>query len=222
MIIVRLIARHGILLLAVLGAGARFAWSGPPGNASSAASSQSLMTSAALIAGANAAADPRDSHPGEPNDSIAASGAATALAESTPGGRSPASAASEVVRGVPCVLVNAGLRGVCMEKPACVELGGHLSMPGHCPGPSNVECCTREPHVEDHPPAGWSPLPQTRVTAEMAAWAAMIVGSAETYPMGSMLQQRFGRAVVLARVEWHPGDLGHGVIHRGVTLYQPA
>jgi hypothetical protein len=35
------------------------------------------------------------------------------------------------------------------------------------------------------------------------------------------LEQRFGVIMVLARVEWHPGDLGHGVIHRGVTPYEP-
>jgi hypothetical protein len=179
-----------------------------------------VVTSAALIAGANAGADPSDSHPGEPNDSVTDSG--TSRAGGAPSERSAASGASEGVRGVACVLVNAGLHGVCMERPACVALGGHLSMPGHCPGPPNVECCTREPRVEDHPPAGWSPLPQARVTAEMAAWAATIVGSADTYPMGAILEQRFGAIMVLARVEWHPGDLGHGVVHRGVTLYQPA
>ncbi|MGH7435413.1 MAG: hypothetical protein ACRENE_07040 [Polyangiaceae bacterium] len=39
--------------------------------------------------------------------------------------------------------------------------------------------------------------------------------------MGSKTTEHFGTDVVLARVEWHPPDLGRGVVHRGVTLYQP-
>lgn len=96
-----------------------------------------------------------------------------------------------------------------------------MSTPGHCQGPANIECCTSEPHVESHPPTGWSPVPQARVTTEMTAWAGMIVESPETYPMGSTAKQLFGAIVVMARVEWHPAHLGHGVVHRGVTLYQP-
>jgi hypothetical protein len=98
-----------------------------------------------------------------------------------------------------------------------------VSTPGHCRGPANVECCTSEPHVEDNPPApaGWKLVPQVHVTTQMAAWAAMIVNSPSTYPMGSTTQQLFGAVEVIARVEWHPPDLGHGVVHRGVTLYEP-
>jgi hypothetical protein len=65
-------------------------------------------------------------------------------------------------------------------------------------------------------------MPQGHVTTEMTAWAAMmIVESPETYPMGSTTKQIFGAILLMARVEWHPADLGHGVVHRGVTLYQP-
>jgi hypothetical protein len=56
----------------------------------------------------------------------------------------------------------------------------------------------------------------------MTAWAAMIVDSPELYPMGSMTRHSFGGIMVMARVEWHAAHLGHGVVHRGVTLYQPA
>jgi hypothetical protein len=55
----------------------------------------------------------------------------------------------------------------------------------------------------------------------MTAWAAMIVESPETYPLGSKTTQLFGAIEVMALVEWHPAHLGHGVVHRGVTLYQP-
>jgi hypothetical protein len=55
----------------------------------------------------------------------------------------------------------------------------------------------------------------------MTAWALRIVGSAREYRMGSKTTAHFGAAVVMARVEWHPADLGHGVVHRGITLYQP-
>jgi hypothetical protein len=86
-----------------------------------------------------------------------------------------------------------------------------------------MECCTSEPRVEDNAPApaGWKLVPQVQVTTQMAAWAAMIVNSPSTYPMGSTTQQLFGAVQVKARVEWHPPDAGHGVVHRGVTLYEP-
>jgi len=65
-------------------------------------------------------------------------------------------------------------------------------------------------------------MPQARVTAEMGAWASMIVESTATYPMGSTTTQHFGATEVMARVEWHPPNERHGFVHRGVTLYQPA
>ena len=66
-----------------------------------------------------------------------------------------------------------------MDTSACETLGGHVSTPGHCRGSANIECCTSEPHIESHPPTGWSAVPQARVTTEMTAWAAMIVESPE-------------------------------------------
>jgi hypothetical protein len=106
-----------------------------------------------------------------------------------------------------------------MDTSACETLGGHVSTPGHCRGSANIECCTSEPHIESHPPTGWSAVPQARVTTEMTAWAAMIVESPEAYPMGSKTTHLFGAIEVMARVEWHPAHLGHDVVHRGVTLY---
>jgi hypothetical protein len=49
----------------------------------------------------------------------------------------------------------------------------------------------------------------------------MIVDSPSTYCMGSAAQQTFGGIPVMARVEWHPPEPGHGSIHRGLTLYEP-
>ncbi len=40
--------------------------------------------------------------------------------------------------------------------------------------------------------------------------------------MFSTTIKTFGTLMVLARVEWHPPDFQNGVIHRGVTLYQPS
>jgi hypothetical protein len=122
-----------------------------------------------------------------------------------------------------CFLKNVGIYGNCMTASACASLGSHLSTPGYCTGPTNMVCCTAEPRIEDHPhpPTGYLALPQAQVTSEMTAWALMIVGAPTTYPMGSRTTQTFGARDVMARVEWHPPDFGHGVIHRGVTLYEP-
>ena len=65
-------------------------------------------------------------------------------------------------------------------------------------------------------------MPQSRVTPQMTTWALRIVGSAGEYPMGSKTTEHFCNAQVMARVEWHPPDLGHSVVHRGVSLYRPA
>ena len=98
-----------------------------------------------------------------------------------------------------------------------------MSTPGYCPGPATVACCTIEPVIDEHrlPPAGWAFLPQARVTPQMTTWALRIVASPAAFPMGATTTERFGPVEVMARVEWHPPDLGHGVVHRGVTLYQP-
>jgi hypothetical protein len=101
-----------------------------------------------------------------------------------------------------------------------MALGGHVATPGHCSGPAKIACCTSEPRYEDRAPAGYKLLAQPRVTSEMIAWAAMIVDSSSIYCMGSTTQQTFGGILVMARVEWHPPEPGHGSIHRGVTLYE--
>jgi hypothetical protein len=120
-----------------------------------------------------------------------------------------------------CFLKTPGVFGTCMPAASCAALGAHVSAPGHCSGASGVECCTPEPRLDGAPPAGWIAVPQSRVTTDMTAWALRIVGAPSTYPMGSSITQLFGTRQVLARVEWHPPDAGHGVIHRGVTLYEP-
>jgi hypothetical protein len=135
-----------------------------------------------------------------------------------------AAPAADFDRLGPCFVRLVGLAGECMATAACAALGGHMSTPGYCPGPPTVECCTAEPVADEHPrpPPGWTPVPQGRVTPEMTAWALTIVTSPAAYPMGARAREHFGPVEVMARVEWHPPDLGHGVVHRGVTLYQPA
>jgi hypothetical protein len=71
-------------------------------------------------------------------------------------------------------------------------------------------------------PTGMRPMPQAQVTAEMTAWATAIVESKGTYPMGSTTTEVFGDTAVMARVEWHPPNLRHNTVHRGVTLYRAA
>src|SRR5258708_6476004 len=65
-------------------------------------------------------------------------------------------------------------------------------------------------------------MKQSEVTAAMTAWAVMIKNDSGTYPMFSVTFKDFDGKEVLARVEWHPPDEDNHVIHRGVTLYEPA
>jgi hypothetical protein len=82
----------------------------------------------------------------------------------------------------------------------------------------------RPPSVTDNPPVppGWRLMQQSEVTPDMTAWAVAILDDPVTYPMFSTAMQTFGGLMVLARVEWHPPDFQNGVVHRGVTLYEPA
>jgi hypothetical protein len=105
----------------------------------------------------------------------------------------------------------------------CAALGGHSSTPGYCPGAADVECCTAGGSVSDDPPipAGWMLMAQAQVTAQMTAWAVMILDDPTDYPMFSTAMMTFGTQLVMARVEWHPPDFQNCAIHRGVTLYEP-
>ena len=127
------------------------------------------------------------------------------------------------VAGGGCFVSSVGVFGDCMTTTACAALGDHVSTPGYCPGPANIECCTSAPNVADNPPvpAGWKLMNQADVTPAMTSWAVAILQDPTTYPMFSTTTQMFGALDVLARVEWHPPDFQNGVIHRGVTLYEP-
>jgi hypothetical protein len=116
-----------------------------------------------------------------------------------------------------------GNPGTCMDVAACMALADHTSTPGYCPGPNNVECCTLTPNVADDPPipAGYKLMKQSDVTPEMTTWAVDILHDPTDYPMFSTAMMTFGSLMVLARVEWHPPDFQNGVVHRGVTLYEP-
>jgi hypothetical protein len=105
----------------------------------------------------------------------------------------------------------------------CAALGDHTSVPGYCPGPADIECCTPTPDVADNPPvpAGWKLMAQTNVTPAMTAWAVMILNDPTDYPIFSTTMMTFGTLLVLARVEWHPPDFQNMTVHRGVTLYEP-
>jgi hypothetical protein len=91
-------------------------------------------------------------------------------------------------------------------------------------GSGDAAAADTAPSVSDNPPvpAGWQLLQQASVTADMTAWAVAILDDPVTYPMFSTATQTFGGLMVLARVEWHPPDFQNSVVHRGVTLYEPA
>jgi hypothetical protein len=116
-----------------------------------------------------------------------------------------------------------GNPGQCMDVSACALIADHTSTPGYCPGPANVECCTKTPDVADNPPvpAGWVLMMQSQVTPAMTTWAVAILHDPTDYPLFSTAMMTFDTLLVMARVEWHPPDFQNGVVHRGVTLYEP-
>jgi hypothetical protein len=89
---------------------------------------------------------------------------------------------------------------------------------------SDADGDVKAPSVADNPPTpvGYKPMMQSEVTAEMTAWAVTILQDPTDYPMFSTATKTFGALTVLVRVEWHPPDFQNGVVHRGVTLYEPA
>jgi hypothetical protein len=117
-----------------------------------------------------------------------------------------------------------GAPGECITTSACVALGDHTSYPNECPGPADIECCIVTPSTTLNPPtpAGYVLMQQAQVTAAMTTWAVAILNDPTTYPMFSTTTMVFGTQTVLARVEWHPPDFQNSVVHRGVTLYEPA
>jgi len=117
-----------------------------------------------------------------------------------------------------------GAPGECMTTADCAAIPDHSSYSGYCPGPADVQCCIKTPNVADNPPvpAGWKLMNQADVTPEMTDWAVAILHDPTTYPMFSTTTRLFGTLNVMARVEWHPPDFLNSVVHRGVTLYEPA
>ena len=129
---------------------------------------------------------------------------------------------AEADGGAAC-FTSSGVWGDCVTLSACAALGDHVSTPGYCPGPTDIECCTQTPNVADNPPipAGWKLMAQADVTPAMTSWAVSILHDPVTYPMFSTTTQTFGSLLVMARVEWHPPDFQNSAVHRGVTLYEP-
>jgi MYXO-CTERM domain-containing protein len=41
---------------------------------------------------------------------------------------------------------------VCIDTAACAALGNHISTPGYCPGPTNIQCCTATKPLDDAGP----------------------------------------------------------------------
>lgn len=117
-----------------------------------------------------------------------------------------------------------GAPGECLTTAACAAEADHSSYPNECPGPATIECCIVTPNTADNPatPAGYVLMQQSQVTSDMTTWAVAILNDPVTYPMFSTTTKVFGVLTVLARVEWHPPDFQNSVIHRGVTLYEPA
>ncbi len=116
-----------------------------------------------------------------------------------------------------------GAPGQCITTTACGAQGDHASYPGLCPGPADNQCCIQTPSVANNPPTptGYKLMQQAEVMPDMTTWAVAILHDPVTYPMFATTTMTFGALMVLARVEWHPPDFQNGVVHRGVTLYEP-
>jgi len=117
-----------------------------------------------------------------------------------------------------------GESGACFATADCAALSDHTSVAGVCAGPANIQCCVITPSVANNPPPplGYKLMAQADVTPDMTTWAVAILHDPVTYPMYSSATMMFGSLPVLARVEWHPPDFQNSVVHRGVTLYEPA
>jgi hypothetical protein len=59
-----------------------------------------------------------------------------------------------------------GVAGTCELTSACAAKAGHVSTPGFCPGPANIECCTAPPKCTVHGVAGL--CMETTVCAKLA------------------------------------------------------
>jgi MYXO-CTERM domain-containing protein len=55
--------------------------------------------------------------------------------------------------GAPCSVPTLGMSGVCILTTACAAMPGHVSTPGYCPGPDDIECCTGPQDEEDAGPS---------------------------------------------------------------------
>lgn len=93
-----------------------------------------------------------------------------------------------------------------------------------CDDAGDVVCCTPTPSVADNPPvpAGYKLMPQSDVTPDMTSWAVAILDDPTDYPLFATAMRTFGTVTVLARVEWHAPDFQNDMVHRGITLYEPA
>ncbi len=59
--------------------------------------------------------------------------------------------------GVPCVVTTTGESGVCLLTSDCAAMPDHVSTPGYCPGPADIECCTSTAAPDAGPPDGMAP-----------------------------------------------------------------
>ncbi len=149
----------------------------------------------------------------------------TAPPDAPPASPSDASDASDAAHdadaGNACAVY--GAPGDCIAASACAMIHDHTAYAGHCSGPSTIECCIKTPNVADNPPipTGYKLASQSQVTPAMTTWAVDILHDPTTYPMFSTTTKIFGALTVLARVEWHVPDFQNGIVHRGVTLYEP-
>lgn len=178
-----------------------------------------VASSVAACSGAPAGSEPRSSSTAGTGSGGAGGAVGTGGASEdggTGGGGDP-----DAGTGTDCSVD--GVPGQCLEVSACAALTGYSSTPGYCPGPADIECCTMTPSPADNPPtpAGYQLMAQSDVTPAMTAWAVSILDDPADYPMFATAIMTFGTLTVLARVEWHPPDFQNGVVHRGVTLYEP-
>jgi len=74
-------------------------------------------------------------------------------------------------------------------------------------------------------PPGWMLMKQSDVTIAMTAFAVALLHDPNLMMFDQVIRSFVATLTsakpVLARIEWHPPDANSGVVHRGVTLYEP-
>ena len=126
-----------------------------------------------------------DAGPDAPSQSVQDGGSIDATGPDAESNAGPDAEAQDSGDGGPTVCSVSGAPGECIEVSACAVMTDHTAFAGHCPGPTDIQCCITTPSTSDNPPTptGYQLMAQSQVTPQMTAWAVAILNDPTTYPM---------------------------------------